>query len=187
MRWRGRRPSRNIADRGGLGAAGGRRVAGGGLLLRLPLAFRFLGVKGTLVLVVCIGAYGLFTGSLGGLLTGLGLQSEPAVRESSAPFRESAEEKERVEFVAVIPADTEETWASIFQTHGKTYRPPRLALFRNAVDSACGITGSAMGPFYCPRDQKVYIDLGFYDQLKNRRNAPPSASDGHWFFKSSAG
>ena len=172
MRWRGRRQSSNIEDRRGLGAARGGGFSGGGMLRLLPLAFRFLGFKGTIVLLACVGAYGFFTGNLGGLLTGLGLQPQTAVKESPAAFHESAAEKELVEFVSVILADTEETWSAIFQKHGRTYQPPKLVLFRDSVNSACGMAQSAMGPFYCPRDQKVYIDLGFYDQLKKRHNAP---------------
>jgi len=173
MRWRGRRQSSNIEDRRSLGGArGGLGGGGGGLLRLLPIAFRFLGFKGTVILLACIGAYGFITGNLGGLLSVLGLQPETAVRQSSAPFHESAQEKELVEFVAVILADTEETWSALFQKHGKTYKPPHLVLFKDSVDSACGMAQSAMGPFYCPSDQKVYIDLGFYDQLKNRFKAP---------------
>ncbi len=175
MRWRGNRKSNNVEDRrhmsgGRLGALGGGR--GGGLLRFLPLVFRFLGFKGTLILVACIGAYGLFTGSLGSMLGGLGLQQGSTSSMSAAPLRETAEEKELVDFVSVILADTEETWASLFQKKGKTYKEPRLVLFRDSVKSACGMAESAMGPFYCPGDQQVYIDLGFYDQLKNRFNAP---------------
>ena len=147
--------------------------AGGANILRLlPIAFRFLGFKGTIILLVCVGAYGLFSGNLEGLLTGLGLQQETNFSKSTATFQESAEEKELVEFVSVILADTEETWDAIFRQSGRTYRAPRLVLFRDFVDSACGMAQSAMGPFYCPRDQQVYIDLGFYDQLKNRFKAP---------------
>ena len=69
-------------------------------------------------------------------------------------------------------ADTEETWNTLFQQKGKTYQEPRLVLFRGAVKSACGMAQSAMGPFYCPGDQQVYIDLDFYNQLKNRFKAP---------------
>jgi len=172
MRWRGRRQSSNIEDRRGMRASGSSRMGGGGMLRLIPVAIKFLGVKGTLILLVCVGAFSFFTGNLGGLLTGVGLQPETVVTESTAPFHETAEEKERVAFVSVILADTEDTWSAIFQQSGKTYQPPRLVLFRDSVDSACGMAQSAMGPFYCPRDQKVYIDLGFYDQLRNRFKAP---------------
>jgi hypothetical protein len=88
------------------------------------------------------------------------------------PFQETAEEKELVDFVSVILADTEDTWTALFRKKGETYQEPRLVLFRDVVKSACGMAQSAMGPFYCPGDQQVYIDLGFYDQLKNRFKAP---------------
>ena len=123
-------------------------------------------------MVLCVGAYGLFTGNLGNMLGGLGLQQGATTSVSEEPLRETAEERELVDFVSVVLADTEETWTTIFRQKGRTYQEPRLVLFRDAVKSACGIAQSAIGPFYCPGDQQVYIDLGFYDQLKNRLNAP---------------
>lgn len=172
MRWQGRRKSSNVEDRRGMRASGSRRSGGGSLMHLLPMVFRFLGFKGTAVLLVCVGAYGLFTGNLSGLLTGLGLQQGTTTTSSAVPFQETAEEKELVAFVSVILADTEETWTALFQQKGRTYQEPRLVLFRDAVDSACGMAQSATGPFYCPGDQQIYIDLGFYDQLKNRFKAP---------------
>ena len=171
MRWQGKRKSSNVEDRRGLRASGPRR-SGGGLVHLLPMVFRFLGFKGTAVLLLCVGAYGLFTGDLSSLLTGLGLQQGTTTSRSVAPFQETAEEKELVAFVSVILADTEDTWTALFKEKGQTYHEPRLVLFRDAVNSACGMAQSAMGPFYCPGDQQVYIDLGFYDQLKNRFKAP---------------
>jgi predicted metalloprotease len=152
----------------GRGSIGGK----GGMLNLLPMAFRFLGFKGTAILIVCLGAYGLFTGNLGNMLAVLGLQQGTTTSVSTEPLRETAEEKELVDFVSVILADTEETWGALFQQKGKTYQEPRLVLFRDAVESACGMAQSAVGPFYCPGDQQVYIDLGFFDQLKNRFKAP---------------
>lgn len=173
MRWRGNRKSNNIEDQrnsrvSGLGGMG----AGGGLIRLLPMVFRFLGFKGTAIVVVAVGAYGLMTGNLGSILGGLGLQQGAPVAQSDGPLRQSESEKELAEFVSVILADTEETWTQLFKQQGKTYQQPRLVLFRDTVKSACGMAQSAMGPFYCPGDQKVYIDLGFYDQLKNQFNAP---------------
>lgn len=173
MRWRGNRKSSNVEDRRGMRTAGSGGLGGsGGMLRLLPMAFKFLGVKGTLILLVCVGAYGLFTGNLGSLLTGIGNQQDTTVSRSAAPFHETAQEKELVDFVSVILADTEDTWTALFRQKGRTYQEPRLVLFRGAVASACGMAQSAMGPFYCPSDQQVYIDLGFYDQLKNRFKAP---------------
>ena len=175
MLWRDNRRSDNVEDRRGLspsgldGSSGGDR---GGLLRLLPIVFRFLGFKGTVILAVCVGAYGYFTGNLDNMLGSLGQQQESTTQMTAKPFQESAGEKELVDFVSVVLADTEETWTTLFRQKGKTYQEPRLVLFRGSVKSACGMAQSAIGPFYCPGDQKVYIDLGFYDLLKNRFKAP---------------
>ena len=87
------------------------------------------------------------------------------------PYQESAEEAARSSFIKVVLADTEDTWSAIFQASGKQYQPPTLVLFRDAVDSACGFAQSAAGPFYCPRDQKVYLDLSFYDEMAGKLGA----------------
>jgi len=84
----------------------------------------------------------------------------------------SAADDRLADFVSVVLADTEDTWHSLFQKMGRTYREPNLVLFSGAVESACGFAQAAMGPFYCPADQKVYIDLSFYKDLKNRHGAP---------------
>jgi predicted metalloprotease len=171
MRWRGNRKSSNVEDRRNMNVSSlGSMGRGGGLLRLLPMIYRILGIKGTAILVVCAGAYGLLTGNLGTMLSGS--QQNLAATVSSKPVQESAKEKELVEFVSVILADTEDTWDALFKQNGKTYQKPSLVLFRNTVKSACGTAQSAMGPFYCPGDQQVYIDLAFFDQLKNRFNAP---------------
>ncbi len=90
----------------------------------------------------------------------------------ATPKNYSAQEQELADFVAVVLADTEQTWQGIFQQLGKTYQEPKLVMFSGSVSSACGNAQAAMGPFYCPADQKVYIDLSFYNDLKNRHNAP---------------
>ena len=172
MRWRGNRKSSNVEDRRSMRTSGLGGSGGGGLLRLLPMAIKFLGFKGTAVLVVCVGAYGLFSGNLDNMLVGLGLQQGPTTSSSTEPLQETAEEKELVDFVSVILADTEETWTTLFRQKGKKYQEPHLVLFRGSVKSACGMAQSAIGPFYCPADQNVYIDLGFYDQLKNRFKAP---------------
>ena len=171
MRWRGKRKSSNVEDRRRMRASGIGSLGGSGVLRLLPIVFKFLGVKGTVILVVCVGAYGLFTGNLGNMLAGLGLQPGAPAGKSTGPLQETADEKELVEFVSVILADTEETWTTLFRQRGQTYQEPRLVLFRDSVKSACGMAQSAIGPFYCPADQKVYIDLDFYDQLKIRFKA----------------
>jgi hypothetical protein len=106
------------------------------------------------------------------MLTVLGLQQSTPNSTRTEPLRQTAEEKELVDFVSVVLADTEETWDTMFRQKGMTYREPRLVLFRDAVKSACGLAQSAVGPFYCPGDQQVYIDLNFFEQLKNRFKAP---------------
>jgi hypothetical protein len=181
MRWKGRRRSSNIEDRrgssagglGGLGGLGGRR-GGGGLLRLLPVVIRFLGVKGTLLAALVLGGVLYFSGGdLGAILGGLsggGVQtSAPA---PGGKIEQTAAEKELVEFVSVVLADTEDTWHALFEQRGDTYKEPRLVLYRGAVNSACGLGQAAMGPFYCPGDQKVYLDLGFFDDLKRRHDAP---------------
>ncbi|MCA1805539.1 MAG: zinc metallopeptidase, partial [Xanthomonadaceae bacterium] len=96
-------------------------------------------------------------------------QGEPAQSELVV---ESAEEQELVDFVSIVLADTEETWHELFRQAGGTYKEPTLVLFRGAVSSACGLGQAAMGPFYCPGDHKLYIDLSFYRDLKHRFKAP---------------
>jgi len=173
MRWRGNRKSSNVEDRRNTRVSGhGGLTGGSGMLRLLPVVFKFLGFKGTVVLALCVGAYALYTGNLENLLGGLGLQQGSTTSMSAKPLRETAEEKELVDFVSVVLADTEETWHTLFREKGKNYKEPRLVLFRDSVKSACGMAESAMGPFYCPADQQVYIDLAFYDQLKKRFKAP---------------
>ena len=180
MRWKGRRQSSNIEDRrgsspaslGGVGYGGG----GGGLLRLLPALIRVLGVKGTLIAALGVGAFLYFSGGdLGSLLGGMPTQTSTQSgggSGSSEPVQQSAQEKEMVEFVSVVLADTEETWHALFAQQGKSYSEPRLVLYRGAVNSACGLGQAAMGPFYCPGDHKVYIDLGFFDDLAARHDAP---------------
>jgi hypothetical protein len=113
----------------------------------------------------------MFTGNLG-VLTGTGGLTDQAGSQQSELVVESAEEQELVDFVSVVLADTEETWHTLFQQQGGSYQEPRLVLFRGAVNSACGLGQAAMGPFYCPGDHKLYIDLSFYSDLKDRFKAP---------------
>lgn len=171
MKWRGRNKSNNIIDRRNLRMSGSRGGRGGGILRFLPVVFRFLGIKGTLLLIVGLGAYALFTGNLQNLLTMIGLQSPSSV-PSSEPLRQTAKEKQLADFIAVVLADTETTWTALFEEQGELYQEPKLVLFRGAVQSACGTAESAIGPFYCPADQQVYIDLGFFNQLEQQLNAP---------------
>jgi uncharacterized protein len=94
------------------------------------------------------------------------------VQEEQVPYEESAAEAQSREFIAQVLADTEATWRQIFASAGQAYEEPKLVLFSGAVQSACGFAQAAVGPFYCPADRKVYIDLSFYDELKTRFGAP---------------
>ena len=173
MRWKGNRKSSNVEDRRDMRASSARGGGGSGLLRLLPMVFKFLGFKGTAMLVVGLAAFGLVTGNLGNMLNFVGLQGgSPTVSTTSEPFKETVAEKELVDFISVILADTEQTWTTLFQQQGMKYQEPRLVLFRGAVKSACGMAQSATGPFYCPADQQVYIDLAFYSELKNKYKAP---------------
>ncbi len=96
-------------------------------------------------------------------------QHAPATR---TPAAGSSDNDQTVGKVKRVLGDTEDTWQQIFQASGRSYQPPRLVLFRGGVSSGCGFTGSEVGPFYCPADQKVYLDLGFFDELKQRFGAP---------------
>ncbi len=93
-------------------------------------------------------------------------------QQAPMPAPSSPEEDVLADFVAVVLADTEDTWKAIFAQNGATYREPTLVLYTGYVQSACGLGQAATGPFYCPGDQKVYVDLGFYDELRNRFQAP---------------
>ena len=168
MRWRGSRQSSNIEDR--RGASGPAMGGGGGAFRLLFLAYRIFGFKGVAVAAVGFVGYGLYTGDLEQMLVGGASQGNSTT--INKPVEQSAKEKEIVQFVSVVLADTEDTWNALFKAEGKKYQEPRLVLFRRSVKSGCGYGSSQMGPFYCPLDQKVYIDLSFYDDLKSRHGAP---------------
>lgn len=151
MRWRGERESENVDDRRGVS---GRRVAiGGGL--------------GTLVVIVIALLLGADPRQILGPLTDT---TPPSASQSSRPA--NPEEEELRKFVSVVLAKTEDVWQDVFRQNGKAYREPTLVLFTDEVQSACGFTGAAVGPFYCPGDEKIYIDLSFYNELRRRFNAP---------------
>jgi hypothetical protein len=147
----GRRSS-NIEDR--RGARLPARAAGGGI--------------GILVLIIIAVLLGADPVKLLNDITYT--EVDPTSSYDSTNF--SGEEKELADFVSVVLADTEDTWHELFAEHNGTYREPTLVLFSDAVDSACGYAQSAVGPFYCPSDEKVYIDLSFYRDLKERFDAP---------------
>ena len=174
MRWRGRRKSRNIEDRRGA-RRGSLRLPGGfgrGRIGRgrgLPRRVRRGGISGIgLVIVVVAALYFGVDPSI--LLQGTGGPGLPQTVDPQGPVSE--EEQEMASFVSVVLADTEDTWHELFGQFGDTYSEPKLVLFTDAVESACGLAQSAVGPFYCPADHKVYIDLAFYQDLKQRFGAP---------------
>lgn len=155
MRWQRGRRSTNVEDQRGRRLSSGKKVGG----------------LGTLVLVLVALYFGIDPGVIldQGVPTGMSTGERPAV---STPGTSGFENDPLAEFVSVVLADTEDTWRALFARTGKPYRDPTLVLFSGAVESACGFAESAVGPFYCPRDQKVYIDLSFYRDLKNRHQAP---------------
>ncbi len=164
MRWRGRRRSGNVEDRRG-GAAG----AGGAGLLRLVFSL-LRGRRGGGVIVTLLVAFGLYLMGLDpSLLLG---GNAPSSGERRSPAAGTPEQAQLADFVSVVLADTEDTWRALFSARGRTYREPVLVLFSDRVQSACGMAQSASGPFYCPADHKVYIDLAFYRALKNQLGAP---------------
>ena len=151
MQWRGRRESDNVEDRRSLRPRHA-AIGGGGLL----------------IIVV---AYTLLGGNPLALLSSLqqaNVTQGPAVTSPAA----SAAEEEAKRFVSVVLADTEDVWSTLFAAAGRTYVEPKLVLFRGRVNSACGLASAAVGPFYCPEDQNVYIDLAFFEELRRRFHAP---------------
>ncbi len=149
MRWRGQRQSSNIEDRRGIGP---KVAVGGGL--------------GTVVILVLALLFGADPQQLLNQAP-----SDPSSGvQSSRPV--NPEEEELKQFVSVVLGKSEDVWHDVFRRNGSQYREPTLVLFTDQVQSACGRAGAAVGPFYCPADEKVYIDLGFYEALRRRFNAP---------------
>jgi uncharacterized protein len=166
MRWRDSRRSDNIEDRRGQGLPGGMGFPGGGGMRRAGVGGGF----GLIVIVVVALLFGIDPTQLlqpgGPLDTGTYTQESPAGPSSG-------EDAELSDFVSAVLGYTEDTWREQFQQQlGQSYRDPSLVLFNGAVQSACGFAQAAMGPFYCPGDQKVYIDLEFFKELGSRFQAP---------------
>lgn len=152
MRWKSGRRSRNVEDRRGRRIY--RKATGGGIgIVVIALIAMYFGIDPTMI---------------------LNQQAPTSVSTSSysTSYSDTADNDQLADFVSVVLADTEDTWHELFRRMGKTYQEPVLVLFSGAVESACGYAQAAVGPFYCPRDQKVYIDLSFYQDLKNRYHAP---------------
>ncbi|HEY0834110.1 MAG TPA: neutral zinc metallopeptidase [Azospirillum sp.] len=166
MRWRGGRESENVEDRRGGGFGGFSR--GGGGLGGIPIGRGGLGIGGLVVVVLL----GLVFGVDPGVILSGGDPGYQQTREDPRQAPRSGAEDELTRFVSVVLADTEDTWQGLFQGMGRTYQDPTLVLFSGAVDSACGMAQAAVGPFYCPADHKVYIDLSFYRDLRDRFRAP---------------
>ncbi len=149
MKWKGRSKSTNVDDRRGRGM-GGIGIAGGGIGLIVVIIVTLLG------------------GNPGDLLT-----SSPESNQGNTPYVASENEKERADFVSVVLADTEVVWNDLFTQRGYgDYQEPGMVLYTNQVQSACGTSSSAVGPFYCPGDYNLYIDLRFYDELEQKFEAP---------------
>jgi len=148
MDWSGGRRSDNIEDRRGMRLSPG--IVGGGL--------------GTIVIVII----GLLLGvDPGALINSGGYETDTAAVQPSSPADDAAKD-----FVSAVVGFTEDTWSEIFREGGGSYRPPKLVLYTGAVESACGFAQAAMGPFYCPPDEKVYLDLAFFQELRDRFQAP---------------
>ena len=145
MKWKGRTRSSNVQDRRGMGG-----VAGG------------LGGIGIIIVIV----YTLLGGNPGDIMQNLD------GGQTGAPYAATQEEEELAAFVSVVLADTEVIWSEIFAQQNLQYNEPTLVLFSGSVESACGVAGSSTGPFYCPGDNNVYIDLQFYQELKDKFDAP---------------
>lgn len=156
MRWRGRRQSDNIEDRRASGGGGGRRLAVGGGL-------------GVIVIVILAALFGKDPTPLLDAMNGM--QGGGGSVNAGAPFEETAEEAARREFVSVVLADTEDVWNRLLRGTQTPYQEPNLVLFRDSVSSACGMQSSAVGPFYCPGDDRIYLDMSFFDELSRRLGA----------------
>lgn len=158
MRWQGRRESDNVEDR--RGQSSGLGCGGGGF--RVPVR----GKGGIVILVVVLvaGYYGI---DLSPLLNGGSVA--PQGQQQSASI--SPKDDELAKFTSVVLASTEDNWKEIFQRMGKTYQPPKLVMYRGVTRTSCGTGQAAMGPFYCPGDRTVYIDLSFYQDMKTKLGA----------------
>lgn len=154
MRWGGQRESSNIEDRRGMGPVGAGGIGIGGIVFVLVVSY----LTGTNPLTLL------------NLVETAQEVSAPSESESSAPAGPPTDRLGK--FAAVVLADTEDTWQTLLPKMGVRYEEPRLVLFSGAVRSACGLGSSATGPFYCPPDRKVYLDLSFFDELAQRFGAP---------------
>lgn len=166
MDWQGRRESSNVEDarsRSGGGYGGGRGGGGFGLIMTIG---RMFGIKGILAALV-----------IGGVLWKLGIVNPGMILGGGSPggaqqVQVSPEDEERFHFVKVVLGQTEDVWTAEFERVGEKYVLPELVVYRGQVSTGCGTGNASMGPFYCPEDEKVYIDLSFYDELAEVFKAP---------------
>ncbi|MDD4080020.1 MAG: zinc metallopeptidase [Eubacteriales bacterium] len=155
MKWQGRRRSSNVNDARGRGVSGGRKVAVGG------------GVGLVIALVVF-----LLTGNPGTLLRGIGTQDATVPSgNQQVEYQVTQHEQQLYDYASVVLADIEDTWNTILPQEGADYIEPELTIYSGMVQSGCGLADSGVGPFYCPADQSIYLDLSFYDTLLNRFGA----------------
>lgn len=161
MKWRGRQGSSNVDDRrsaGGRGGFGGGFAGGGGGLPKMGI--------GGLILMVAITL--LFGGNLGDVIRNTNIGAPSSVEQQYTP---TAEEDELAEFSKVVLKDTEDVWNNIFPKYNREYQEPVMVIYTGSVNSGCGYASAQVGPFYCPADSKVYIDLSFYKDLRNKFGA----------------
>jgi len=151
MKWEGNRESDNVEDRRG-GGGGGFGIGG-----------KSIGIGGVIVALIISYVFGINPSTVLSLMSGGGV---PVQQQADGPT--SKPEDQMGKFVSVVLADTEDTWGALFKQEGQAYQPPRLVLFENAIGTACGTGQSATGPFYCPGDQKVYLDLSFFQLMQER-------------------
>ena len=166
MEWKGRRESDNVEDARGQSSGGG-GGGGGGLGLLMTIG-RIFGIKGILAALVVGGVLWKMGIVDPGMLLGDGASSGGSARQVEL----SPEDKERGDFVKVVMGETEDVWTAEFARHGQKYVFPKMKLYTGQTRTACGTGSAAMGPFYCPGDQVVYIDLSFYDELARTFKSP---------------
>lgn len=158
MRWEGHEQSDNVEDRRSSGGRGG-----------LPIGGRGIGLGTVAVAVIAGWIFGINPLTILGLLSG----GDPAaVVQQQGPAQAPPADDREAAFVSTVLRNTEEVWSGVFKANGANYQQPRLVLYRGVTQTACGAGQSAMGPFYCPADKQIYIDLGFFDTLKQQLGAP---------------
>ncbi|MBN9363907.1 MULTISPECIES: neutral zinc metallopeptidase [unclassified Devosia] len=174
MKWQGRERSSNIEDRrsqGGGGLGGNMGGLGGGRI-PIPMGRAGGGGLGIVGIIVVLGVLWFMGINPLDAILGTGGGTTTSQTQQWSPPPSSASQDDLANFVGVVVKDTENLWGDVFRQNNMTYQPPKVVLFTDATQSACGVAQSASGPFYCPNDKKVYIDLSFYDQLRQQFGAP---------------